>query len=520
MVTSDDAATGRAAQLTPEHDGVLVADIVAEWAQRHGQPCRPLNGAIPWRGVAVPIKKGADMTTLSASAPGGRTPSMAPVVPGSFLLGSALDLRRDVLGACERAFADYGDVVWFRAGPPGRRREICLLFHPDAAHRVLAGFSLNYRKDTLLYSEIRGAFGDGLLTSQDADWQHQKRFLQALFTHKRVAGYATAMGEQVDELVQRWRSLAPGTVDLREEMTGLTLRVVCRALFGDDLGQALPVVQQAFGPLAEALVRRAASPVRLPLRWPTPGNRRLTRAQQALYAVCDEIIARRRTASARREDLLGLLVDARDDGNALTDSEVRDQVLIFLLAGHETTSTALTFTLRLLGRHPDVQERVRDEVDAIGGIPTAQDATRLPYTTMALKEAMRLYPSAPLMARRAVADDQLCGYHIPAGTDVVLAPWVIHRHPAFWDEPERFDPERFTPEREKARHRYAWFPFGGGPHSCIGQHFSMLESTIALAGLVREFEFTAPADDPRCTANITLRPTTGVPCLVTPRRRR
>jgi cytochrome P450 len=457
------------------------------------------------------------MTTTAPTTPPttlSKTPTMAPVARGSFLLGSAVDLRRDMLGACERAFHTYGDVVRFRVGPPGLRREICLVFHPDAAHRVLAGNWTNYRKDNIFYGEIRRAFGDGLLTSQDDDWQRQKRFLQPLFTPRRVAGYAATMSEQVDQLVARWRPRPAGTVDLNDEMTSLSLRVVCRILFGDDVDRALPVVQQAFGPLGEEVRRRGLAPFRPPMSWPTGGNRRLLRAQRALYGVCDEIITGRRTAGHRtgEADLIGLLLDARDNGGTLSAAEVRDQVLIFLLAGHETTSTALTYTLHLLGRHPDVQDRVREEADAAGN-----DTTKLAYTEMVLKEAMRLYPSAPLMGRLTVADDEICGYHIPAGTDIITAPWVTHRHPQFWDEPERFDPDRFTPEREKTRHRYAWFPFGGGPRSCIGQHFSMLESTIALARLTREFTFTTPAGEPSYTNHITLRPTGPVPSLVKPR---
>jgi cytochrome P450 len=201
---------------------------------------------------------------------------------------------------------------------------------------------------------------------------------------------------------------------------------------------------------------------------------------------------------------------------------VRDQVLIFLLAGHETTSTALTYALHLLGRHPDAQRQVRAEVAAVtgDGSVTAQHVAALAYTTMVLKETMRLYPSAPLLGRRAVEEDEICGYRIPAGADVVVAPWVVHRHPDFWDQPHRFDPQRFTPEREKARHRYAWFPFGGGPRGCIGQHFSMLESVIALAMLVREFDFVAPPGEPRNTNHITLRPVDGVFSQVAAHQRR
>lgn len=441
-----------------------------------------------------------------------------PLVPGSFLLGSALNLRTDTLRVCERAFHDYGDVVRFSMGPPGLRHDLVLVFHPDGAHRVLAGNAANYRKDNIAYHEIRDAFGDGLLTSQDEDWQRQKRFLQPLFTHRRVAGYAAMMAAQIEDMVRQWRSQPSAVRDLHDAMTRLTLKVVCRVLFGNDVEQALPVVQSSFGPLGESVQQRSMSPVRLPRGWPTPRNRRLGQARQALFGVCDEIIRNRRAGHRGAPDLLGLLINARDSGAAMSDAEIRDQVLIFLLAGHETTSTALTYTLRLLGRHPDVQEKVRTEVDAVGGVPTAEQATTLTYTTMVLKEAMRLYPSAPMIGRSCVADDQIGGYLIPAGADLVVSPWMTHRHPAFWDEPARFNPERFTPEREKARHRYAWYPFGGGPRACIGQYFSMLESTVALAGLVQNFEFAADAAEPKYTNHITLRPTEPVPVLVETRK--
>lgn len=439
-----------------------------------------------------------------------------PLLPGSFLLGNAAELRADMLGTCERAFRERGDVVRIRLGPPGVGREMTLAFHPDAAHRVLAGNAAAYRKDSVFYAEIRGAFGDGLLTSQDDTWQRQKRFLQPLFTPRRVAGYGGVMAAQVAETVAGWRAEPAGVRDLHDEMTRLTLRIVCRVLFGDDLAQALPVVQRWFGPLGESVRRRAMSPVRLPRGWPTPVNRRLGRAQRELFGVCDRIIAGRRARGAGAQDMLGLLLDARDDGAALTDAEIRDQVLIFLLAGHETTSTALTYTLDLLGRHPHVQERLRAEVDAVGGVPTAEQAATLTYTTMVLKEAMRLFPSAPMTGRRCVTGDELGGYRIPAGSDVVVVPWVTHRHPAFWTDPDRFDPDRFAPGREP-RHRYAWYPFGGGPRACIGQHFSMLESAVALAGLVQNFTFGTTGDEPAYTNHITLRPTGPVRAHVSPR---
>ena len=439
-----------------------------------------------------------------------------PLLPGTFLLGNAAALRADMLGVCEQAFRDHGDVVRIRLGPPRLGREMTLLFHPDAAHRILAGRAAAYRKESVFYAEIRDAFGDGLLTSQDATWQRQKRFLQPLFTPRRVAAYAGTMAAEAEAAAARWRAEPAAVRDLHDAMTGLTLRIVCRVLFGDDHGQALPVVQRWFGPLGEAVRRRAIAPVRVPSGWPAPVNRRLHRAQRELFAVCDRIIAARRSRGAAGPDMLGMLLNARDDGAALTDAEIRDQVLIFLLAGHETTSTTLTYTLDLLGRHPQAQDRVAAEAGAAAGLPPAERAAALPYTTAVLREAMRLYPSAPMTGRRCTTGDEIGGYAIAPGADVVVVPWVTHRHPAFWPDPERFDPDRFAPGREPA-HRYAWFPFGGGPRACIGQHFSMLESVLALAGLVHGLTFTGTGAEPAYTNHITLRPVGPVPALVAPR---
>ena len=194
-------------------------------------------------------------------------------------------------------------------------------------------------------------------------------------------------------------------------------------------------------------------------------------------------------------------------------------MLIFLLAGHDTTAIALTFALHLLGHHPDVQMRLQAEVDDTlnGRTPGAEDVERLPYTAMVLKEAMRLYPPAWGIGRRCSADDEIGGRLVPGGADVLVSPWVTHRHPEFWDDPERFDPERFTPEREAERHRHAYFPFGAGPRACIGQYFSMLEAVIALAVIVREFEVESLTDRVPLAPRITLHPAAPVPCRLTER---
>jgi cytochrome P450 len=445
--------------------------------------------------------------------------TLPPRPRGAAVLGSALDLQRDFLGTLERARLDHGDVVRFVAGPPGLRRTLYALFHPDAVRRVLATEADRYRKDNRFYEEVRWALGDGLLNSQDERWLRQRRFVQPLFTRRRIAGYAASMADEAAELLARWRSWDGRPVDMHHEMSRVTLRVVGRLLFGSDVEQAVPVVRTAFPILGEHARRRALTPLVAPRTWPTPANRRAQRAQQDVYGVCDTLIAARRARPTGGEDLLSLLIAARDDGEGLDDAEIRDQILIFLLAGHDTTAIALTFALHLLGRHPDVQRRVHEEVDAVLGErrPTAADVEALAYTTMVLKEAMRLYPPAPALGRRTASGDRIGGFDIPPGVDIALSPWVTHRHPGFWPDPARFDPERFAPEREAERHRHAYFPFGAGPRACIGQYFSMLEATIVLATIVRGYEVAALSEDPPVRPGITLQPTAGVPCTLTPR---
>jgi len=219
---------------------------------------------------------------------------------------------------------------------------------------------------------------------------------------------------------------------------------------------------------------------------------------------------------------VSLLLSARDadTGETMDLQQVRDEALIFLLAGHETTSTALTFTLQLLGQHPDEQARIHSELDAVlgGRAPAANDVPALQCTAMAIKEAMRLYPPAYAVGRRAELESEIGGYVIPAGADVLVSQYATHRHPEFWQDPETFDPSRFTPEREQARHRFAYFPFGAGPRACIGSQFAMLEAVIAVAVLLQRFRLRSEvAEPPVDTAGITLRPRGPVPIRPTPR---
>ncbi|WP_330299136.1 cytochrome P450 [Streptomyces sp. NBC_00503] len=459
------------------------------------------------------------MAATEAARTGAETAKEIPRLAGAPLLGSLADLRADSLGTYLRAHHEHGDVVRITAGPPGLRAELTCVFSAEGVQQVLASQAANFRKDNAVYQEVRDALGNGLLTSQDEDYLRQRRLVQPLFTKRRVDGYAEAVASETASTLSSWERSTDGIVDVSDEMMVLALRAVARILFGADVEATVDVVDRCFPVITEYVLRRGYSPVNVPRTWPTPGNKRAAAALEELYGVCDKIVAERRggpAADARAtgaegkgeaEDLLSLLAAATSTQDAEFDAtELREQVLIFLLAGHETTATSLSFSLHLLARHPELQDRARAEIAEVLGdrTPGAADLDRLPYLTQVLKEAMRLYPAAPVIGRRSVAAAEVDGHTIPAGADVILAPWVTHRHPRYWPDPERFDPDRFTPEAEAERPRYAWFPFGGGPRACIGQHFSMLESVIALAMILREYEFEAVDTEIAVSAGITL----------------
>ena len=439
------------------------------------------------------------------------------------LLGSALDLRRDPLRTFLRAMHDHGDVARFVAGPPGLRQTFVVVFHPDAVQRVLGRGADRYRKDNVFYTEVRGLLGEGLLTSQDERWRGQRRLLQPLFTRRRLAAYVPVISEEAERVAASWRNAAHrgATVDLHAEMVGLTFRIIVRALFGADAGRALPVVERALPVIGRYVLRRGFAPARLPQSWPTPSNLRAARACRAMSEVCDDLIARRRAAPDGAQDMLAVLLAARDEpGRGLDDREIREQVLIFLLAGHDTTGLALAYALHLLGHHPAVQQRVRREArEVLGAEPPGPDVVdRLAYTNMVLQETLRLYPSAYGFGRRVSHGDRVGPSALAPGTDVLVCPWATHRHPAFWPEPERFDPERFAPGSEGTRHPYAHFPFGGGPRACIGRHFALLEGTLALATIVRDVEIATPPGPVPLDPQITLQPAGAVPARLAPAR--
>jgi len=393
----------------------------------------------------------------------------------------------------------YGDIVQYRASV----EPAYLINHPDFVRHVLQTNGHNYNKDTYLNKHlIESLTGEGLLTSENPLWREQRRLIQPAFHRRSLAAFAELMTGAACRAVSRLEAVEAGaTVDIAREMTRLTLDIVTLALFGYDIsGRA-----EEIGEAMDTMVTIGR-----------PKHRLVRERIELLDGIVFSIIDDRRAHPERnRDDLLAMLLNARyDDGTPMPDRQVRDEVMSLLVAGHETTANTLSWTWYLLAQNPEVMTRLQEEIDAVlgGRLVTVDDFSRLVYTDQVIQEAMRLYPSAWSISRRALGDDEIGGYFIPAGAIVAMSPYTMHRHPVFWDDPERFDPERFAPERAAARPRFAYFPFGGGARQCIGNYFALMESLTIIPTFVQRFRmsprWTAPVEE---HALITLRPRGGVP---------
>ena len=418
--------------------------------------------------------------------------------------------RDDPLAFLTEAGRRHGDVVGFRIGPI----RAVLVRHPEAIKHVLVDNNHNYDKRTRGYEVLRQFLGNGLLTSEGDFWRRQRRIAQPAFHRKRIEGFAEVMLADTQDMLGRWEHIAGlgETVDVAHEMMSLTLRIVGKTLLSTDVQSRADQVGKLVTILNEWADRALDS--LLPVGFPTPGTLRAREASRKLDRLIGEIIARRR-AGEHREDLLGMLMEAKDveTGESMTDKQLRDEVTTMFLAGHETTANTLAWTFYLLSMHPEVERRVRAELDATlgGSPPRLEDLPRLPYLMQVLKESMRLYPPAWMIDRHAIADDEILGYHLRKDTLVLVSPYLAHRHPGFWPNPEGFDPERFTPANEAARPRYAYFPFGGGPRQCIGNAFAMMEAQLIVATVLQRFRpWLVPGHRVVPETLITLRPRYGL----------
>jgi len=421
---------------------------------------------------------------------------------GNFPLGSP-----DPLAVFSGWAREFGDIFYYRAG----WIHVYFLNSPELIESVLVTNQQNFRKDRVIQNS-RWFLGQGLLTSEGGEWLRQRRLSQPAFHRERLALYARIINGCAEEMLDSWKD--GENRDVHQEMMQLTLRVVAKVLFSVDVKNESKEVAAALN-----LLMKHSSGARMLLPpWvrylPLPFLIRVRRAVRQLDEVVYRIIRERRRSENDNGDLLSMLMSARDeDGSRMTDRQLRDEVMTFLLAGHETTALSLSWAWFLLSENPEAENKLHHELARVldGKNPSVEDLPRLCYTEAVVKESVRLYPPAWSLARTAAEDFEIGGYLVPAGSNVVMSQWIMHRDPRFFPSPEQFDPGRWFEEHTQRLPRFAYFPFGGGPRYCVGASFAMMEATLLLAAIPQRFRLRmVPGHKVVPVPSITLRPKYGI----------
>lgn len=411
----------------------------------------------------------------------------------------------------------YGDLAYLTVG----KQPVFFVSHPDGVKHILQDQHRRYSKDTIQYNALATITGRGLLTSDGPFWLRQRRLAQPAFSRPRMMALDQIIVPAARAMLDRWEMAAHSgkTLDIDSEMMRLTLEIVGKALFSIDLSREAGRLTGAVLTALDHIMYRARNMLVPPDFVPTPRNLRFRRAVRTLDEAVYGLIAERRHCGQPGEDLLGMLLQARDEetGQPMSDLQVRDEILTMLIAGHETVASALTWAIYLLAGHTAARAVLRAEVERVlaGREPGFQDLGSLAYTGQVFSEALRLYPPAWVITRKAQEADELGGYGIPSGALVIMSPYVLHRRPDFWEDPLEFLPERFLIEREAHQHRFAYIPFGAGPRICIGSSFATIEATLILAMITQRFWLDlVPGAPIQMDALVTLRPHGGLPMRI------
>jgi cytochrome P450 len=446
--------------------------------------------------------------TLSTWAPQ-RAPGPAKQ---PLFMGSLSHMRRNPLQLLLQLQHQYGDIVRFRLGP----YIIHTVTDPKHIAYVLQDNNANYVRGRM-YQQFQCFMGSGLLTNDGEKWLTHRRMVQPLFSRRSVDTMASTMTGFTAEMLDRWDvSHRQGEAfDIVPEMMHLSLNILSRIMFSFDLSSQMELYSPAVRFSLTAMIFTGSLAQLLPSWLPLPYHLRVKRDRAALHGLIDQIVAAHKSGDTP-EDLVSLLLSARDTvtGQPLTDTEVRDELMTIFLAGHETTGTGLSWMFYALSKHADVCRKLEEEVDQVldGRPPILEDLARMPYSRMVVDEALRMYPPIWLYPRDAAAEDEIGGYQIPKGSSVFLTPYVTHRHPALWDNPEAFDPERFTPDKVAARPRFAYFPFGGGQRQCIGNHMALLQMQMVLIMVAQRYRLqVVPGHPVEPAFLVSLRPVHGIP---------
>lgn len=423
--------------------------------------------------------------------PGSACPArLAPGPKETFLLGNLPALvRKGLLRLFEDAWRESGDLFSLKMGP--RRQYV--ITRPDHVKHMLATDKQKYPKGSSYKIVRESMIGVGLLTSDGEFWQRQRRLMQPLFTARAVTQFAGQMTGSTEEMLARWKTRAEHgePLDISVEMMRLALSIIGKTMVSLDAGDETLELGRAFRTMMEHMAHLSSGLPVLPAFIPTPRNRRASAAARALDIYIYQLIQERRTQQERPPDLLTNLLEVRDEqtGEGMTDQQIRNEVLTIFLAGHDTTAAVLTWVWYVLATHPEIESKLHEELaDVLGGrAPTSDDLSRLTYPRMIFEEALRLYPPGWIFPREAAEEDEIDGYRVPAGTLMLACPYLTHRQPAFWENPEQFEPERFTAERSARQPPYTYYPFGAGPHTCLGIHFALLEGQLILATIAQRY---------------------------------
>ncbi len=434
--------------------------------------------------------------------------------PGPYghpLLGNLSDLRTRVLDFFCELRDKYGDISTIRFSI----RKVSYIQNPEYIHHILQENNRNYTK-SLRYEQLKYLLGNGLLTSEGEFWLRQRRMIQPAFHKQKLELLAGEMVSCTNEMIGNWeKNFQNSTFNFASEMMALTLQIVGKTLLNADVKSDAKNVGDALSFLLKAVNVRTRTPVLLPLWIPIPTHLKIKRSVNTINAVLDKIFEERRNNLSDRYDLLSMLMEARyeDTGEPMGNNQLRDEVMTLFVAGHETTANALSWTMYLLTRHPAIMKKCVDEINTSikKRLPTFSDLRQLPYLTMVIEESMRLYPPAWIIGRKTIQPDKMGNYKMPAGHNVLISPYALHRDKRFWPQPEKFIPERFLPEEIKKRPRNAYLPFGAGPRMCIGNNFAIMEMQLVIALLLQKFRFTPVNDQPVIPEPlITLRPLGGI----------
>lgn len=437
-----------------------------------------------------------------------------PKAEGSLLLGNLSEFSQDAPGFLARLAREHGPLARFRVA----HQTYTLVSDPELIEEILVRQSSRFHKHDRMRDTLGDALGEGLLTAEEGTWLEHRQLAQPAFRPGRIRTYGPSMVELTEAMVDGW---TPGQrVPVSQAMMALTLRIASKTLFDVDVADQA----QAIGRALDAIMARFKPENRLvsilPARLPLAANRRYRQGVDELARLIDGLIAERRAAGAPGQDLLSRLVFAGQAGQGLDDQALRDEMVTMLVAGHETTALALTWTFQLLGRHPEVEARLLDELQPVldGQRPTAEDVDDLPYLEAVIDESMRLYPPAWAIGRKAIEPVELAGHTFPAGSQVMISQWVVHRDPAHYEDPLAFRPERWLGDLDERLPRFAYFPFGGGPRTCVGNSFAILEAKLIVATLLQRAHLEPLTDEmPGTDPSITLRPQGEVPMRFEPR---